>query len=169
MNARPASHAATSARPYEALASLVRRDRAVADTSAPREARLQAFCDALWPALSPTGVSWLGFYTAREGDEEMILAARRDKPACSPIGMHGACGRCFLSKQPLVVRDVKDLGVNYVACDPRDASEVVVPCFDERGAPWGVLDLDSWDVGSFTEEDAAALARCLVAAGLSAR
>ncbi len=134
-----------------------------------RPARMKAFVDFLWVALSPTGVSWLGFYTAREGDAEMLLAERRDKPACSPIGMHGACGRCFLARAPLVVRDVKDLGENYVACDPRDRSEVVVPCFEAGGACWGVLDLDSWDVGSFDEGDVEGLRRCLVAAGLSAR
>lgn len=168
MTLRAPTNAAPSSRAYDALVEHLRGAHAVTNANATRESRLQAFCDALWPALAPTGVSWLGFYTAREGDAEMILAARRDKPACSPIGMHGACGRCFLSKQPLVVRDVKDLGTNYVACDPRDASEVVVPCFDADGAAWGVLDLDSWDVGSFTEEDAQWLTRCLIAAGLSA-
>ena len=36
-------------------------------------------------------VSWVGFYFLGEG--EMTLGPRRDKPACSPIGLHGACGR----------------------------------------------------------------------------
>ncbi|MFM7261250.1 MAG: hypothetical protein ACKO3W_11660, partial [bacterium] len=59
--------------------------------------RLQPFADLLWDALSPRGLSWGGFYLIdastpvdrdrREG--AMLLAARRDKPACSPIGLHG--------------------------------------------------------------------------------
>lgn len=150
-----------------AIGALTRACAPLPAGEAGRTARMKAFVDILWDALSPTGVSWLGFYSAREGDAEMLLAERRDKPACSPIAMHGACGRCFLSKRPLVVRDVKDLGENYVACDPRDRSEVVVPCFEASGACWGVLDLDSWDVGSFTEEDARALATLLRAAGLT--
>lgn len=153
-------------RDYEGMARELRE--AMRSAPGQRAARMLAFCDALWTRLSPTGVSWLGFYTARPGDDQMLLAARRDKPACSPIGMHGACGRCFLSREPLIVRDVKDLGENYVACDPRDRSEVVVPCFEPDGTCWGVLDLDSWDVGSFGDVDSKGLTMCLIAAGLSA-
>ncbi|MGP1309791.1 MAG: GAF domain-containing protein, partial [Phycisphaerales bacterium] len=92
---------------------------------------------------------------------------RRDKPACSPIGMHGACGKCFLSGETLVVRDVKDLGPNYVACDPRDQSELVVPCVDSGGACWAVLDFDSFDVGAFGDADARGAIHVLEAAGLT--
>jgi putative methionine-R-sulfoxide reductase with GAF domain len=88
-----------------------------------------------------------------EGNDELVLGPSRDKPACSPIGLHGACGRAFREKRPLVVRDVVDLGASYVACDPRDRSEVVVPLFEPDGTCWGVLDLDSFDVGSFDRVD----------------
>lgn len=127
---------------------------------------MSALCDLLWEGLHPTGVSWLGFYVAG-GSGELVLAARRDKPACSPIGMHGACGRVFLSGRPLVVRDVKELGENYIACDPRDRSELVLPCLDADGSCWGVFDLDSFDVGSFSEADAAELGVILRGSGLS--
>ena len=134
-----------------------------------RDARMRAFVDALWEALAPTGVSWAGFYLDAGDGAHLILGPRRDKPACSPIGLHGACGVCFTSGAPLVVRDVADLGEGYIACDPRDRSEVVVPCFDESGACWGVLDLDSWDIGSFTDDDARNLREALRAAGLTTR
>jgi len=101
--------------------------------------------------------------------EGMVLGPRRDKPACSPIGMHGACGQAYLSRTTLVVRDVKDLGENYVACDPRDQSELVIPCFADDGECWGVLDFDSFDVGSFTDADAEGVVRVLEAAGLTSR
>lgn len=84
----------------------------------------------------------------------MVLVARRDKPACSPIGMHGACGRGLLSKRPLVVRDVTALGAGYIACDPRDKSEVVIPLIDASGRAWAVLDVDSHEPGAFGVADA---------------
>lgn len=161
-------------RDYHTLAEL-----AHARCRGTREQRAAALVDLLWDALHPTGVSWVGFYTpmtSRDYDansawkgEGMVLGARRDKPACSPIGMHGACGQSFLSRATMVVRDVRELGENYVACDPRDQSELVVPCFTDDGECWGVLDFDSFDVGSFSEEDARGVVRVLEAAGLTSR
>jgi len=132
-----------------------------------RGARMQRFVDDAWELLAATGVSWLGFYLGTPGAAEMLLGPRRDKPACSPIGLHGACGRSFTTGRTLVVVDVAALGENYVACDPRDRSELVIPCCDDSGAPWGVLDLDSFDVGSFSTADAEALRAALQAAGLT--
>ena len=133
-----------------------------------RAARMQAFVRATWPGLAPTGVSWLGFYERDPSNpSQMLLAAREPKPACSPIGLHGACGQCLLAARPLVVRDVAELGAGYIACDPRDRSEVVVPCLAAPGHAWGVLDLDSHDLASFSDRDAQELARLLVLAGLS--
>jgi putative methionine-R-sulfoxide reductase with GAF domain len=134
-----------------------------------RAQRMTAVVDALWAALAPTGVSWVGFYLDRPGepdDRRLVLGPRRDKPACSPIGLHGACGRALLSRRALIVRDVAELGAGYIACDPRDRSEIVVPLLDDSGSAWGVLDLDSHELAAFDERDAAGLARVLRAAGL---
>lgn len=127
---------------------------------------MQAVVDALWDALKETGVSWLGFYL-HEGEDELVLGPLRDKPACSPIGLHGVCGQAFQQRQPIVVRDVKELGENYVACDPRDQSEVVVPLFDGDGQCWGVIDLDSQETDTFGQEDVAGLQAVLRAADLT--
>ena len=97
----------------------------------------------------------------------MTLAAREPKPACSPIGLHGACGQSFTSAKPLVVKDVAQLGAGYIACDPRDKSELVVPCLDSAGTAWGVIDLDSFDLGSFDDVDALNVANLLQLARLS--
>lgn len=132
-----------------------------------RQQRMQAVADALWAGLRDTGVSWVGFYLAA-GDHALVLGPRQPKPACSPIGLHGACGQALRSGRPLVVRDVRDLGANYIACDPRDRSEVVVPLRAPDGTCPGVLDLDSPDVGSFDEHDVAGLRAVLRAAGLTA-
>lgn len=131
------------------------------------DSRMGRFVDAAWDALSGQGVSWIGFYFKDEGAETMTLGRRRDKPACSPIGLHGVCGRGWREERSIVVRDVRVLGPDYVACDPRDQSEVVVPLFDSAGRCTGVLDADSFDVGAFTEHDAKELARLLVACGLT--
>jgi putative methionine-R-sulfoxide reductase with GAF domain len=158
------------------------------DPALPRDDALRAVIHALWDAFGisgsvptrshsssiPAPYSWVGFYFgpgagwdgARAGDAEMILGPRLPKPACSPIGLQGACGRCFLSGRPLVVRDVAALGANYIACDPRDRSEVVVPFFCETGETLGVLDVDSFEVGAFTEHDAMEVVRLLRRCGV---
>jgi putative methionine-R-sulfoxide reductase with GAF domain len=124
--------------------------------------------DALWERFSVQGVSWVGFYVPDPADaSRLVLSARRDKPACSPIGMHGVCGRGFVSRRPVVVRDVAVMGPNYIACDPRDKSEVVVPMINPDGSCAGVLDVDSYDIGAFDSGDALCLARLLRHVGLS--
>jgi len=147
-------------RPYEVI-------RAGLVVTGDRQQRMRALVDALWEGLSAHGVSWVGFYL-HEGDDELVLGPSRDKPACSPIGLHGACGRAFIEKRPLVVRDVADLGKNYVACDPRDRSELVIPLFEPDGRCWGVLDLDSFDTGSFDQADVDGLLVLLRAGELTA-
>ncbi|HWL93292.1 MAG TPA: GAF domain-containing protein [Phycisphaerae bacterium] len=131
-----------------------------------RRHAMQAFVDALWPALNKTGVSWMGFYL-RSGPDELTLGPRRDKPACSPIGLHGACGQALISKKPLVVRDVAELGAGYIACDPMDQSEIVIPLLDENGDCWGVFDADSHEIGAFTNADADGLTALLREAELT--
>ncbi len=147
----------------------VLRAAAAMPAGATRQARMATVCDAIWREHASRGVSWVGFYLDRPGeadDRRLILGPRRDKPACSPIGLHGACGRALLSRSTLIVRDVRGLGPGYIACDPRDQSELVIPLCDDSGTWWGVLDLDSFDVGAFDEHDAAELTLVLVAAGL---
>jgi len=131
----------------------------------PRDTAMQPVVDLIWEQLHLTGISWIGFYLHTGGDE-LVLGPRRDKPACSPIGLHGACGRAFTTRLPLIVRDVADLGPNYIACDPRDRSEVVLPCIHD-GICWGVLDADSHELAAFDESDVIGLTRVLRIAGLT--
>jgi putative methionine-R-sulfoxide reductase with GAF domain len=146
-------------RTYESIAAQIK-------SSGERRQRMQAVVDALWAGLKDTGVSWVGFYL-HEGNDELVLGPRRDKPACSPIGLHGACGQAYTQRRPLVVADVRELGANYVACDPRDQSEVVVPLLTAEDSCWGVLDLDSHARGSFSESDVIGLRLVLRAAELT--
>lgn len=132
-----------------------------------RVQRMTALADALWEHFADAGYSWVGFYTKEPDADEMILGPRRDKPACSPIGLHGMCGYCWRERRCVVVRDVREIGENYVACDPRDMAEVVVPLLEPDGTCWGVLDVDSFEVGAFDEADALALAALVERADLS--
>lgn len=148
---------------------------------APDERALRIVADALWEGLHDKGVSWVGFYLFHPGEPEdraMTLGPSRDTPACSPIGLHGVCGQAFTGARTMIVRDVRDLGDAYVACDPRDASEIVIPCYYSPDGPdvgthepvcWGVLDLDSHETGAFDESDEAGLAMVLSAAGIGVR
>lgn len=131
-----------------------------------RAQRMRAVVDLLWEALCASGVSWVGFYLPESGDE-LVLGPLRDKPACSPIPLHGACGRAFTSRRALIVRDVAALGESYVVCDPRDRSEVVIPLIEQDGTCWGVLDVDSHQTGAFDAQDVEGLTAVLAAAGLT--
>lgn len=146
-------------RPYAQILPLL-------SSAGSREQRMQTVVDRLWEALHPTGVSWVGFYLAR-GPGELVLGPRRDKPACSPIGLHGVCGRALRERRPVVVRDVRTLGSDYIACDPRDRSEIALPLIEADGRCGGVLDLDSHEVESFGTADVDGLQSVLHAAGLT--
>ncbi len=135
----------------------------------PHEQRMQIVVDAVWDALHDKGVSWVGFYVDHpdlRDDQRLILGPCRNKPACSPIGMHGVCGQTLRSGKTMIVRDPADLGPNYVACDPRDRAEVCIPLFDEKNNVWGVFDVDSWEVAAFNDRDATGFSEVLRAAGL---
>lgn len=149
------------------------------------EATMREVNNLLWNTFAKRepgdrGVSWLGFYfgpghtfedpsglTLTPTEHQMLLGPRRDKPACSPIALHGACGLAYTRRASLVITHVNNLGENYVACDPRDTSELVVPLFNQRGFPYAVFDADSFDENAFTAHDAAEIERFLAAAGLT--
>lgn len=143
------------------------------DAGGDAAARMRAVADAIWRHCARTGVSWVGFYLPQagaDGGTELVLGPSRDAPACSPIGLHGVCGQAFRGGTVRVVEDVRDLGSNYVACDPRDRSELVIPLFDaptgDGRSCIGVLDLDSHEVGRFSRADVAGVASVVAAAGL---
>jgi putative methionine-R-sulfoxide reductase with GAF domain len=124
--------------------------------------RMRIVIDAIWMEFgSHRPVSWAGFYLMGSG--EMTLGPSRDKPAYSPIGLHGACGAVAISGRSVVVRDVRGLGDAYIACDPRDLSEIVIPIRTDDGRITGVPDLDSHTADAFGEDDRIALERIAAA------
>lgn len=140
-------------------------------------ARMRAVVDAIWTHLHSAGVSWVGFYVPDPSEQtaepqRLVLGPCRNTPACSPIGLHGVCGQALRSREIGLVHDVRALGEAYVACDPRDRAEVVIPLV--RPVPGGerclaVLDLDSHQVGRFSTVDIEGLKGVLVAAGIPDR
>jgi putative methionine-R-sulfoxide reductase with GAF domain len=147
---------------------------------ASRADRMRLAVDALWETMGTDrpdvpnparGVSWIGFYLRVPGEgrpgHELLLGPCRDKPACSPIGLHGMCGRGWQDRASIVIDDVRSLGEGYIACDPRDQSELVVPLLDADGSCWGVLDADSYQTHAFSEHDARELAALMALWGLS--
>lgn len=140
-----------------------------------RVAAMRRFLELTWRAFgddSPTAerktISWIGFYERDPSNaEQMLLIDREPKPACSPIGLHGMCGRGMIENNSIIIDDVRTLGKNYIACDPRDQSELVVPLVDASGTCFGVLDIDSYAIAAFDEHDAAHMHRLLLAFGLT--
>ncbi len=152
-------------RDYPTIADQTRR---AIETPSDLTRRMGLVVDTLWDHLHRLGVSWVGFYLKDAQHDQLVLGPSRDKPACSPIGLQGACGQSFLSNKPLIVEDVTKLGAHYIACDPRDRSEVVLPFYgDGSTTPRGVLDLDSYEVGSFDQSDVEGLSLVLQAADLA--
>ncbi len=138
------------------------------EPQATRQATIQRFVDVLWDALRDCDVSWLGFYIDHPNepdDRRLVLGPHRDSPACSPIGLHGVCGTALLSRSTILVDDVRDLGDDYVTCNPRDRAEIVVALVTDNVC-WGVLDLDSFTPGRFSSTDRSGLHAALNAAGL---
>ena len=109
--------------------------------------------DVLWNSFADSPYSWCGFYLLALDGKSLVLGPHRDKPACSPLPMHGVCGRVASSGRALVVPDVKALGKAHIECDPRNLSEIVLPVFDKGGKVWAVLDVDSAAPAAFDEMD----------------
>lgn len=109
--------------------------------------------DVLWDNFGGNPYSWCGFYRLSKDGESLTLGPHRDKPACSPLPMHGVCGDVVKSLTARIVPDLGALGEGHVVCDPKSRSEIVVPVFNADGSLYAVFDVDSEQVGAFDEMD----------------
>lgn len=95
-------------------------------------------------------VNWAGFYLAKNG--ELILGPFQGKPACMHIAIgKGVCGTAAKSMTTQRVENVHEFP-GHIACDGASNSEIVVPIII-AGKLYGVLDIDSYEFGNFTEMD----------------
>ena len=102
----------------------------------------------LWQEME--NINWVGFYKMTEG--ALVLGPFQGKPACIRIGVgRGVCGTAVAENRVQLVYDVHDFP-GHIACDSASNSEIVLP-IHVNGDIWGVLDIDSPEVGRFTEYD----------------
>ena len=106
----------------------------------------------LWENLPD--INWAGFYKMEGGI--LVLYPFQGKPACIriPVG-RGVCGTAVAENAVQLVYDVHQFP-GHIACDCASNSEIVLP-IHVNGKIWGVLDIDSPEIGRFTEEDKAGL------------
>ncbi|CAH6781230.1 free methionine-(R)-sulfoxide reductase [Vibrio chagasii] len=95
-------------------------------------------------------LNWAGFYLMK-GDE-LVLGPFQGKPACVriPVG-RGVCGTAVSTNTVQRIYDVHEFE-GHIACDAASNSEIVIP-FTIDGKIAGVLDIDSPNVGRFSEID----------------
>lgn len=141
-------------------------ETAAAKSAGSAEQKMEVVTNILWQEMKDQGLAWVGFYKITDDRKEMLLVCRQPKPACSPIGLHGVCGKAWREKKAQVVADVHALGGDHIVCDPNNLSEVVVPVLEKNGDCLYVLDLDSGELDSFGQEDVEGLELVLKSAGL---
>lgn len=98
-------------------------------------------------------LNWAGFYMRRT-ENGLVLGPFQGKPACVRIAVgRGVCGTAVARGESVRVDDVHAFP-GHIACDAASRSELVVP-LRHGGRVVGVLDLDSPQVGRFSEADRA--------------
>ena len=102
----------------------------------------------LWDSLRE--INWAGFYLMKEGN--LLLGPFQGKPACTVIEVgKGVCGTAVAEDRTQLVKNVHEFP-GHIACDSASNSEIVVP-IHAKGLVYGVLDIDSPQLGRFSEED----------------
>ena len=97
---------------------------------------------------------WMGFYlVSPEREKELVLGPFVGEPT-EHVNIHfgeGICGQSAETKKIFVVQNVCEV-TNYLSCSPKVQSEIVVPMLRE-GDFIGEVDIDSHELGPFSEED----------------
>jgi GAF domain-containing protein len=95
------------------------------------------------------GVSWTGFYFLR--GQDLVVEVYQGPVACLVLERHmGVCWAGIDRDETLLVDDVEQFP-GHIACDSKSRSEIVVPVRNLSGRVIGVLDVDSYHPGHFTE------------------
>lgn len=92
-------------------------------------------------------LNWAGFYLVRE--DELVLGPFQGLPACTRLADEGVCVAAWKDKKIMRIENVHDFK-GHVACDSESNSELVLPIL-VKDELIGVLDLDSPNIGRFTE------------------
>lgn len=131
---------------------LLEKVKEIVSGPAPVSDKLHGICDMLC-ALVPH-YNWVGFYLVdSEKMNELVLGPYVGEPTEHvriPFGK-GICGQAAERGETFVVQDVSEQN-NYLSCSLNVKSEIVVPLF-KNGKVVGEIDIDSHEVGPFTEAD----------------
>ena len=85
-------------------------------------------------------------------DGKLVLGPFQGKPACTVIDVgKGVCGTAVAEDKTQLVRNVHEFP-GHIACDSASNSEIVVPVHSGDSV-YGVLDIDSPQLGRFSEKD----------------
>ena len=105
------------------------------------------------------GHLWTGFYRVVEPRRLLRVGPYQGTLGCLEIRFgRGVCGTAAAEGRTVVVEDVHAFP-GHITCDPRSASEIVVPVRGRDGSLLAVLDIDSSERRAFDEEDRAGLER----------
>ena len=93
-------------------------------------------------------LNWSGFYIMRENT--LVLGMFQGLPACNRVEIStGVCGAAVVERKVQRIENVNEFP-GHIACDCATNSEIVIPIIKDD-VVYGVLDLDSPDIGRFTE------------------
>ncbi|MFC2760639.1 GAF domain-containing protein [Hallella multisaccharivorax] len=93
---------------------------------------------------------WVGFYIVRNG--QLDLGPFQGPVACYTINKgKGVCGTAWEKAETIVVPDVEQFP-GHIACSSKSQSEIVVP-IKKNDEVVAVLDVDSTELNTFSEED----------------
>ena len=99
------------------------------------------------------GHLWTGFYRVVE-PALLRVGPYQGTLGCLEIAFgRGVCGTAAKERRTVVVPDVHAFP-GHITCDGRSRSEIVVPLFGADGSLRAVLDIDSAEPNTFTDEDA---------------
>ncbi len=94
---------------------------------------------------------WVGIYFVK--DNQLVLGPFQGPVACTRIALgKGVCGTSWKEKKTIIVEDV-DKFTGHIACSSESKSEIVIPCFDNKGEVFAILDVDSDKLSDFDQTD----------------
>lgn len=104
------------------------------------------------------GYNWVGIYVLKDGVLKLLEFSGEKETEHKVIPVErGLCGMAVREKRIVNVYDVSS-SKEYLQCFPETKSEIVVPIFKGERIV-GEIDIDSYKIGAFNENDEWFLAR----------
>jgi L-methionine (R)-S-oxide reductase len=132
--------------------SILEKVEEILERPSERDEKLSAICSLLQGQISH--YDWVGFYLVdQENKRELVLGPYIGEPTDHvriPFG-RGICGQAGEREETFVIQDVSK-ETNYLSCSSKVKSEIVVPIFRD-GEVVGELDIDSYTISPFTDEE----------------